>query len=438
VRVLRFPRIALAVFCFNFLILSTAALANDYYVAPTGSDSGAGSQASPWKTISHAIGAFSLGSNGAVIHVAAGTYASGIDITRGGSSPTVRLVLQCDPGAASATDAMGQCKITGSASGIMVEANNVDVVGFDIGGNASMGIGLNSVCNPSGSTVACTTGNSNHFIGNYVHDLASSVPNSVGIVGCPENGAIQVGSNQHGHTTTDPQAIRNFVLNFGTNPAPTGCNTAQGVYFGSTGSGSSAIIQNNLIIKAPVSGITNSDNLCNEVITNNTIISTKAGIILSGDGTNCPGGVPGHNTIANNAIFNSTNEQVFNVGSTVDCSSGAPTLWSHNVSDGLKADFSPSRASCDTVTPTPWVHQAGSAFFVNYQTDGSGDYHLQSSSIGIAAGSTTCVSGGMSPCMPATDFDGIARAATVSLGAFDVAESGSLPTAPTGLTAQVQ
>jgi hypothetical protein len=440
VRVARSPRIALALFCLNCLILSTAALANDYYVAPTGNDSSAGSQSSPWKTIQKCINSFALGANGAVCHVADGTY-QGVDITRGGSSSSMRFVLQCDGGADSATAAKNHCKIPNTVSfanfGIAVEANNVDIVGFDIGNNPNMGTAIVAMCNPNGSVVPCTTGNSVHIIGNYGHDLGSNVSSSSGVVGCPEDGVFTGGA--HGHTYTDPQIIRNFVARFGITPAPAGCNVAQGIYFGNVPAGSLAIVQNNIVVAVPVSGITNSDGMCDFVISNNTIINTKHGIILSGGNFACPGGVVGGFTIANNAIFASTGTgSVFNVSSVPDCATAAPVLWSHNISDGATVDFSPARLSCDSITPNGWMHINPTSFFVNYQADGSGDYHLAAESLGIGAGSVGCVSGGPSPCTPTTDFDRTLRSASVSLGAYDVSQSGSLPSAPTGLSALVQ
>ena len=81
---------------------------SQFYVSPSGNDSAVGTQASPWLTIQHAVNSFSLGANGTIIHVAAGTYSDlnncvtsgytrvNVCISQGGSSPTVRLVLQCD------------------------------------------------------------------------------------------------------------------------------------------------------------------------------------------------------------------------------------------------------------------------------------------------------------------------------------------------------
>ncbi len=155
-------RRSFVVFPLLLLWLSATALANDYYVSPSGNDSNVGSQASPWATIQHAVNSFSNDSNGTVIHVTAGAYASGITINRGGASKSSRLVLQCDPGLASATAAIGKCRITGSSTGIMITGNNIDVVGFDIGGNPNMNIGVVTV--NQGSGVASTGGNSTHVI----------------------------------------------------------------------------------------------------------------------------------------------------------------------------------------------------------------------------------------------------------------------------------
>jgi pectate lyase-like protein len=53
---------------------------NSYYVSPSGSDSNAGTQSSPWKTLNHANSAIVLGSNGTVVHVAPGTYVKRVDL----------------------------------------------------------------------------------------------------------------------------------------------------------------------------------------------------------------------------------------------------------------------------------------------------------------------------------------------------------------------
>lgn len=395
---------------------------NGYWVSPSGSDANDGSQAHPWATLSKANSSFVLGSAGTVIHVANGSYA-GITVSRGGSSNNARLTLQCDSGAASAFAAMGKCIITiipGGTVGFYVTANYVDVVGFDIGNNSSMRGAIAGGCNSSGGV--CTGGNYLRVIGNYIHDLGSAVVGN-GITGCPDGGAVQINSNQHGSTGEGGQALRNIIYNFGLNPRPSNCNTAQGVYPGASKYG--AVVENNLIIKVPVGGISGSAP-CNNVYTNNTIVSTYNGINISPlDMAYCPGGVAGNNTISNNAFFNIGQANIWYVNGP-SCSSGHPSLFGANISDGGVPDFSgyggyTGPQSCDTVSPNPWTHQGGASFFVNYQTNGSGDYHLKAGSAGINSGSTACASGGVTPCVPSTDINGTARPQNSSydVGAYE-------------------
>src|SRR5882757_5172814 len=58
----------------------------NFYVAPTGNDSNAGAQTSPWRTIQHADG--TSRKPGDCINVAAGTYNAGVLVQHGGNAPT--------------------------------------------------------------------------------------------------------------------------------------------------------------------------------------------------------------------------------------------------------------------------------------------------------------------------------------------------------------
>lgn len=400
------------------LLLAAAAHAVDIYVSPSGSGT-ACIKTSPC-TVTQGRSNFPSGGSGTV-HFSSGTYAP-FDWTKSGSSS--RIVLQCDAGIVSAFAAVGQCKVRGGGSGIAVEANNIDVVGFDIGGapgtseGANMGAATNAISNGG------TTGNSVHIIGNYVHNLGAAVSNSLGIVGCPENGAIHFQSG-----VSDPQALRNLVIHFGLGyPGAAGCNHAQGIY---TSGSPTSKFQNNILADLTVGGLVTGAS-CGAVMTNNVILKTKDPIIFGNhdNSSACPGGVAGDNTVANNYL-DGRNVAVFNVSGTADCTGGHPTTFSHNISTGAVADYSPARAGCDTTTPATWIHQSVSSFFVNPTFAIDGDYHLKSGSFGIAGGAAGAF-------VPTTDFAGATMSSPPSVGAYNQGGGvGVVPGPPTSPSAVV-
>lgn len=66
-----------------------------YFVAPGGSDAGAGTEADPWATIGHAA---AVAEAGDTVEVAPGTYVESVDLTRSGS-PAAPIVFHGKPGA---------------------------------------------------------------------------------------------------------------------------------------------------------------------------------------------------------------------------------------------------------------------------------------------------------------------------------------------------
>lgn len=427
-------------FCFVLLVcglaLNASAQVTNYYVSPNGNDSGDGSAGAPWATMSHAIKAASIGAGGTVIHVASGDYSyisgcpndagANVCFNRGGNSNTARLVLQCDAGTASASAAIGQCKIHGGDFGVYVNnASFVDIIGFDIGNTSGMESGIFGIAG---------TGNSLHIIGNYVHDLASGVNTGTG-TGCPGFGEVTTNNGPH----NDYQILRNIIVRYGMNSgAPTSaCNQSHNIY-----AAANTIIENNVIANAPGSNIQIRQSTCNMVVSNNVLISSIRGIIIDNESSTCTS--PGLMTINNNYFGNhpTIDGRAASIYLTsAHCTGSTPVFFGNNISDGSSPDFkAPSGSglqSCDTVTPSTWTHQASTSFFVNYQSNGSGDYHLSPSSSSIA-GTSTCAPGAPNPCVPAADFEGVISAA-LPIGAFTgSASAGTSPSAPTNLTANVQ
>ncbi len=115
-----------------FLLLWPAQVFSaDYFVAPTGSDTAAGSASQPWATIQHAANAVAAGDT---VHIAAGTYVESVNLTRSGApgSPIVfkgepGSVLNPPPGLASpeAFDFVDQADVG------FVTIEGLELVGFD-------------------------------------------------------------------------------------------------------------------------------------------------------------------------------------------------------------------------------------------------------------------------------------------------------------------
>jgi hypothetical protein len=434
----------------------SAAAQNQYYVSTTGNDTNNGtSPATPWRTISHAVAAFSLGGSGAVINVHAGTYSgeslscfgntTAICISRGGSSPTVRLKIVCDT-QWSVPSGSG-CLIRSPNSNAMVgiQANNVDFgapdrFGFDIS-NTNLAYGITSVCDATDHTPGhCSLANSAHILGNYIHDMSTSISQ------CevnPRGHAAIIIPNRHGPYISDLQLIGNRISNIGPqalsklNGGP-GCFNYYGMYIMTQQS----IIQNNVIINTAGYGIHAYSSPCQTVISNNTIIRTEKTNIIVGGG-DCGNGVPSGNvTVSNNILGTSSNGEanltIGVPGGSGVGSSGHGVLVSNNIfSGGAGGQIQIVPSNFTTVVNSKT--EAPTTTFVNYTGGNNDDFHLKAGSVAIGAGATSCVAGGQSPCVAKFDIAGTIRINTPSLGAYeDSSSQASAPSAPTGLTAQVQ
>jgi hypothetical protein len=137
-----------------------------------------------------------------------------------------------------------------------------------------------------------------------------------------------------------------------------------------------------------------TSNNVNSVVANNTVFSTTGGIIvMSGNGT----------TISNNIVAN-TGQQSGRCG--ISAPQGVSVtylnndLW-NNSGGNYCLEWGTSDQSVHSADKS--VDPALGTTFVNWQADGSGDYHLKAGSPLIDAGSS---SAGLAPTI---DFDGTAR-----------------------------
>jgi hypothetical protein len=176
-----------------------------------------------------------------------------------------------------------------------------------------------------------------------------------------------------------------------------------------------------------------------DVVSNNVIINNYNGGILvsSSDGFTNDNTSVINNIVAHNGGNESGIEERY--GPT-----GSSNVYRNNVFWG-NAPGSYSFAN-GTRTVSGTLNGSDSAVFVQYTGNAkTGDYHLQTSSVAVGAGvAGGCASGGITPCVPSTDLDGVTRILTSSVDAGAFALSGSssgnasAPAAPSGLTAVVQ
>jgi hypothetical protein len=411
---------------------------NHYYVSNAGSDSNDGSQARPWRTIQHADAALALGSGGTVVHVAPGTYGGPITTNRSGTA-TARIVF--------ISDTKWGAKIT--TANWLPSGAYIDINGFDM-----TSPGANGYCT---ATPNSASNHDQHFIGNYCHDVGQ-VANSCAPVGGMSDGALN----------HDNWFIGNIIRHIGNSSTGTICNFMHGIYSSSY----HTLIENNVISGASGWGIkhgpggTLASPIGQSVISGNTLFNNSGGIALTQCADNgC--GTYDYSTISNNIIINngvtgSTNQRF---GIDFFHVSGTHLLVSNNLIYGnLPSDYAHHGSTCTGGTPisgsdadgtaggcpstSPKSDLGTSASFVSFQSDTNtapasnynvNDYQLKSGSSAIAAGTTTCVSGGIAPCVPSTDFIGTVRpTANLTIGAFEYGSGADGPAAPTGLTAAVQ
>lgn len=339
------------------------------YVSTTGSDSGAGTQSSPFRTIDHAA---SVAKPDTTVHVAPGTYGNVATSTSGTATGRIRYVSQTKWGAKIAG--------TGTEATWTSHGSYTDIVGFDVTGSGRLGI-LNY-------------GSYTSISGNHVHNMAVSG-------GCTGSGGA--GIVNANYSSSDGDVIGNVVHDIG---VPGACNGVQGIY----SSNLRGHIYNNIVYRASAFGIHLWHAANNVTIANNTVFANGSGgmgggiVVGTGDS---PGGVVLDNTrVVNNVVYNNPASSIVEYCYSGQSCIGANNTIANNLVYGNGSSISLRVGSASgTITADPQ--------FVSYQANGTGDYRLKSTSPAIDKGTSTFA--------PSFDIDNVARprGAALDLGAYE-------------------
>lgn len=299
------------------------------YVSPAGREGAVGSAADPFLTLSAAA---SAALPGTVVKVGAGTYRGSLTTGRSGTADARITFLATGP---------GRVQIIGDAASEYAwrnDGNFVDIVGFDISGDNQGGL--------------LQTGSQVRIADNKVHGFA-------------RGSCITTYSRDYALTAVD--IIGNTVHDCGSS------SLEHGIYVGHAG----GVVADNIVYGNAGYGIHCWHN-CNELtISNNVLFANGSGgmIIGQGDSPNF-GNVPADNFIVSNNIV------VHNGGPGIQ-ESGATGRFNRFLNNNVYANRG---SGLDVRTDLVFETLTVDPQFVDYRSDGTGDYRLRDSSPCIDAG----------------------------------------------------
>ena len=368
---------------------TTSSNGAQYYVATNGGDSNKGSATAPWRTIGHAA---SMVSAGDTVHVMPGVYNESVFLDNSGTnSQRIRFISDTPWGA----------QITGDGSGnpaIQIrKADFTDIVGFEVT-NVNGYIGIETLASYS------------HIFGNLVHDVAGGCK-----LGQFNLGGAGINLVTPGH---DVDIVGNVVHDIGDYLNPHGCESTHGIYVENGPSpnagGYSTRAWNNIIYRNEADGITSWHCATQMVLVNNLIFENgQMGVLVAANDPSCinDSSVVNNNIVVHNGwhdfctFSNPSQCPIGNHSGAGGISEGGATgpnnkYWNNlsyqNLYNGTQDDNIHLLTGTQANTLVSVDPQ-----FVNYQPDGTGNYHLQASSPAVDKGTSMDA--------PAYDFDNYSR-----------------------------
>ena len=348
------------------------ATAINFYVAPNGSDTAAGTRAAPFKTLARAAKAVTKA--GTTVFVAPGTYAGGIKTTAiGTAGARIYWVSTTKWGAKIVPPANSTNNTAWDNRG-----NYVSIIGFDVDGS-KIGSGKKWVLG------IYTGGSYNVIDGNQVHHMATTIP-------CNSAGGSAIGVDSY-YKGVKGDVINNVVNDIG----PAGCTYVQGIYHSTSGT-----IKNNVVYRVGSAAIHLWHDATDIQIINNTVSSSVFGIIVGGGDFYFTKAGANNVHVHNNIVYDNT------YGISEQGTTGKGNTYKNNlVTKNTKYAFQLRNGLSHSGTITAEPLLAGYS-----RTAALPNFKLSSSSPAIGRGIATYA--------PATDIDGRARSAGagIDLGAY--------------------
>lgn len=348
----------------------------DIYVATTGADTNAGTQGSPYLTITKAS---TVAVAGDTVHVAPGNYPGGFTTNANGTSGSfITYVSDTKWGAVIVPPASASVRSAWSNNGDYVEIKDFEVDGTNYISGLAWWIGLRS------------TGIGSIINGNHVHDIALDPAE------CQSNGGggivVGAGWQQPIHV------INNVVHDIGQPYVDEidRCIWFHGIYFQCAGT-----IKNNVCYANGYGGITLSHDAYDIDVANNTLVANGTGIHINGAGFV-------DNTTGLIDFINCSN----NIGAFAKryCIRNASNIGNNNTyTNNLSYQNDLGDLSVQNATPTGTL--TSNPLFTDAANH---DYTLQAGSPAINSGLSTYA--------PTTDINGVSRpqGTSVDRGAYEL------------------